>query len=117
MVDAIKTELLKVIPTPASLSFDLFVTKKTLNEALKLIQQQLKNVLDSDEIVQSIYSFAVIDTIFVEPDAAGNMVLDLLAVWSRISGQDEFKIKAAATDLINFGKHKGKNVLGSPEKG
>ena len=114
VVDAIKTELLKVIPTPASLSFDLFVTKKTLNEALKLLQQQLKNVLDKDEIVQSIYSFAVVDTIFVEPDAAGNMVLDLLAVWSRISGQEELKIKAAATDLINFGKHKGMLYFGQP---
>lgn len=100
--------MLKAFPTPASLSFDLFVTKKTLNEALKLIQQQLKNVMDSDEIVQSIYSFAVIDTIFVEPDVASNMVLDLLAVWARISGQNGVKIKAAACDLINFGKHKGK---------
>ena len=118
VVDAIKQDLLNIIPTPQGLSFDLFVTKKILNDALTLIQKQLRDSVDRDEVIQTIYSFLLVDAIFVQPEIAADSVLDTLAVWARIDGQNKDKIKAAAHDLIGFGKHKGmKNILGSPEKG
>ena len=101
---------MEVIPTPAALSFDLFVSKKTLNNALTLIQKQLKDVMDKHEVTQAIYSHALVDAIFVYPESAAESVLDNLSVWATMDGQNAEQIKSAAGNLIAFGQGKGKNL-------
>ena len=109
-MEGVKKELLEVIPTPAALSFDLFVTKKTLNNALTLIQKQLKDSMDKNEVTQAIYSHALVDAIFVYPETAAESVLDTLSVWASMDGQDTNQIKTAAHNLIAFGQGKGKSL-------
>lgn len=99
--------MLKAIPTPASLSFDLFVTKKTLNEALKLIQKQLLTMAGQEETVTIQLAMSIIHAIFVEPGSAAQAVLDILAVWARLEDNSMDKVKSAAQSLIQF-SHKGK---------
>ena len=107
MVEKIKPDMLKAIPTPASLSFDLFVTKKTLNEALKLIQKQLLTMAGQEETVTIQLAMSIIHAIFVEPGSAAQAVLDILAVWARLEDNSMDKVKSAAQSLIQF-SHKGK---------
>ena len=82
-----------------------------MNDALTLIQKQLKDLVDCDEVIKTIYSFLLVDAIFVQPEIAADSVLDTLAVWARVDGQNKDQIKAAAHDLIGFGKHKGMNLI------
>ena len=106
MVEKIKPEMLKAIPTPASLSFDLFVTKKTLNEALTLIQKQLLTMVGEEDSLTIQLAMSIIHAIFVDPGTAAQAVLDILAVWTRLEDDDMGKVKTAAQSLIQF-SHKG----------
>ena len=99
--------MLKAIPTPSSLSFDLFVTKKTLNEALRLIQKQLLAMTGQEETITIQLAMSVIHALFVEPGTAAQAVLDILAVWAKLEDETMDKVKSAAHSLIQF-SHKGK---------
>ena len=109
-MEKIKPELLKAIPTPASLSFDLFVTKKTMNEALLLIQRQLLTMVGEEESLTIQLAMTIIHAIFVEPETAAQAVLDILAVWTRLEDDIMGKAKTAAQSLIQFSQ-KGKIIL------
>ena len=107
----IKPEMLKAIPTPASLSFDLFVTKKTMNEAMKLIQKQLLTMVGEEESLTTQLAMSIILAIFVDPATAAQAVLDILAVWTRLEDDAMGKVRTAAQSLIQF-SHKGNFTLG-----
>ena len=111
--EVLKDSIIKHVPTPQACSFELFVSKSSLNKALVIIQKQLNETLSAAQNLQTIFSMWCIHAIFFDVNKAAQLVLDILSGWASTAQKTKEKIKQAARLLIDF-QLKGNNIELTP---
>lgn len=73
---ALKQELINIIPTPQDVSFSTFVTKKTMGDALMIIQKQMNEFQTFPNVLELMFGMWIIKAIFIEIHTAATLVLE-----------------------------------------